>query len=132
MNKFFTVATILLLVIAAGEASAAVTCVMQASGTTETWTNELGSTAKLTVDANGNVTGTYADGSGTGSTGPLIGYCNGYAITFTVAWTGSQSITSWSGTGSKKSITTLWYLVDGSSSKWSNTNAGTDTFTLKK
>ncbi|MCK9397192.1 MAG: avidin/streptavidin family protein [Methylobacter sp.] len=136
MKKFFTATAVLLLAIAAGEAfaeaeadaSATVTCAMQASGTTATWKNELGSTAKITVDAKGNVTGKYTDGSGSGATGPLVGFCNTNAITFTVAWTGFKTITSWTGTWNNKNITTLWYLVDGASSKWNNTNAGTDTF----
>lgn len=135
MNKFYMgIAAVLLVGGAMGEASAAVTCSMQASGTTVTWKNELGSTAKITVDTNGNVTGTYKDGSGSGATGPLVGFCNQGGVTFTVGWTGLTTLTSWSGTydsGTKK-ITTLWYLVNGASSAWNNTNAGTDTFKQKE
>jgi hypothetical protein len=128
MNKFCTLIAVLLFAVAMEEASAAVTCNMQASGTTAKWKNELGSIANIKVDSSGSVTGTYTDGSGSGATGPLVGFCNDNAITFTVAWTGFKTITSWSGTWNNKSITTLWYLVDGASSAWNNTNAGTDTF----
>lgn len=135
MNKFYTgIVAILLLGVAMEEVSAAVTCNMQASGTTVTWKNELGSMAKITVDTNGNVTGIYKDGSGSGATGPLVGFCNQSAVTFTVGWTGLATLTSWSGTydSSTKKITTLWYLVNGASSAWNNTNAGTDTFKQKE
>lgn len=136
MNKFYTgMAAILLLGVAMAEASAAsVTCAMQASGTTATWKNELGSTATLKVDGSGNVTGTYKDGSGSGASGPLVGFCNQSGIAFTVGWTGLKTITSWTGTydSSTKKITTLWYLVNGGSSAWNNTNAGTDTFKQKE
>ncbi|MBL6986303.1 MAG: autotransporter [Methylobacter sp.] len=136
MNKFYTgMAAILLLGVAMSEASAAsVTCAMQASSTTVTWKNELGSTAKIKVDSSGNVTGTYKDGSGSGATGPLVGFCNQNGIAFTVGWTGLSTITSWTGTydSSTKKITTLWYLVNGASSAWNNTNAGTDRFKQKE
>jgi hypothetical protein len=128
MNKFCILITALLLAFAMQEASAAVTCSMQAAGTTAKWKNELGSIAKITVDSNGNLTGSYVDGSGSGATGPLVGFCNGNGIAFAVGWTGFSTITSWTGTWNNKNITTLWYLVNGASSAWNNTNAGTDTF----
>lgn len=129
MNNFYTFVAVFLFIFVTEQASAAVTCNMQAAGKTAKWENELGSIAKITVDSNGNVTGTYTDGSGSGASGPLVGFCNENAISFTVGWTGFKTITSWSGTWNNKQIVTLWYLVNGASSAWNNTNAGTDTFT---
>lgn len=131
MKKFYTLMALFVCLFITEQAYASVTCNMQAANTTATWVNELNSTAQITVDSNGNVTGTYKDGSGSGATGPIVGFCNGNAIAFSVAWNGFPTITSWSGTWKNNQIVTLWYLVNGSSSAWNNTNAGTDTFTKK-
>lgn len=138
MKKYFTVLAALVLAVTlearaeeTDSTGTLVTCTMQSAGTTVTWTNELKSTAKITVNKYGNITGTYTDGSGSGASGPLVGFCNGSGIAFTVGWTGFSTITSWTGTWNGTNITTLWYLVNGSSTKWNNTNAGTDTFTKK-
>ncbi|MFI3155841.1 MAG: avidin/streptavidin family protein [Methylococcaceae bacterium] len=137
MNKYFTVTTFLLLAAAMevkAEDATAVTCNMQAAGSTVIWKNELDSKAKITVDSKGNVTGSYKNGTSEGGEGPLVGYCNQSAVAFTVGWTGSSSVTAWSGVydSSTQKITTLWYLVNGANSSWNAVNAGTDTFKQTK
>jgi len=82
------------------------------------WRNELHSEMKLTVDAQGNVTGKYK--TGVGSPGPteefdLVGFASGDLLSFTVNFGAYGSLTSWAGQHTVESgsevIKTLWLLT---------------------
>jgi len=102
-----------------------------------TWKNQLGSAALIKVDAAGNLSGTYtsAVGCGAGKPRPLVGNCNGYAVTFSVNWEECVSTTAWSGTvdksGAQPKLTTLWHLVLAKKPAWDSIVSGTDTFQPK-
>lgn len=97
------------------------------------WKNELGSLMTVNVNSSGTLSGTYttAVGCGAGKARALIGYCNGYAVTFSVNWQECASTTAWSGTYSNQTLTTLWQLVLAQQPAWNSIIAGTDTFVQK-
>lgn len=82
------------------------------------WRNELNSEMKLSVDAQGNVTGKYK--TGVGSPGPteefnLVGFASGDLLSFTVNFGQYGSLTSWAGQhtveNGKEAIKSLWLLA---------------------
>ncbi len=101
------------------------------------WVNELGSVLTINnIASNGLMSGTYvtATGCSAGQQQPMTGWYyggnTGGAITFSVYWTGCNSVTSWSGqyNYSNGQFQTLWYLTAASAPVWNGINAGTDTF----
>lgn len=101
------------------------------------WRNELKSTMTMDVDSSGKITGEYQTGVGCkpGKKQPLVGACNGYAITFSVNFKECGSTTAWTGTLAKASsgkpdvIRTLWHLGLGHNPpSWDSIVAGTDCF----
>ena len=99
----------------------------------KTWVNELGSEVSVEVDDSGRMSGTYttAVGCGEGKAKPMSGFCNGYAVTFTVNWEECLAATAWSGTYENGKINTLWQLVSGKRPSWNSIIAGTDVFNQK-
>jgi hypothetical protein len=104
------------------------------------WVNELGSVLTInSVGANGLLTGTYvtAAGCSAGKPQPMTGWfyagASGSSITFSVYWSGCNSLTSWSGqyNNSDGHFAALWYLTLASATAWNGTNAGSDTFVPK-
>lgn len=105
-----------------------------------TWINELNSMATITQNADGSLTGSYTSPVSIGggpATGPLLGFATGNFISFTVNWTGLDSVTTWAGqatldnAGNVTQFATLWLLVaelGTSPSNWAATLAGSDTF----
>lgn len=104
------------------------------------WINQMASVMDLTI--NGNVvSGTYYSASSSGGppvSGAIAGVTVDDLIAFTVLWTQSGSITSWTGqlieqNGVEK-IRTLWHLVtnvpddDEDDKFWMSTWAGADEF----
>jgi hypothetical protein len=77
-------------------------------------------------------------GAGTGASeiyrGPMTcwyyGGSTGGAITFSVAWNGCNSVTSWSGQFNTNTgnFQALWYLTLAAAPAWNGINAGSDTF----
>ena len=96
----------------------------------KTWVNELGSTMTVTVDTKGAFSGTYstAVGCGAGIERPMTGFCNGYAVTFSVNWQECGATNAWSGTYDNGELKTLWHLVKAEKPAWSSILAGTNTF----
>lgn len=99
----------------------------------KTWVNELGSEMTANINASGAISGTYttAVGCGAGKPRPMSGFCNGYAVTFSVNWQECFSTTAWSGTYENEKITTLWQLVLAKKPSWDSIVTGTDTFSQK-
>lgn len=99
----------------------------------KTWRNELKSEMTVRVHPSGSLSGTYktAVGCGAGKARPLVGFCNGYAVTFSVNWQECVSTTAWSGTYSNGRLTTLWQLVLAKQPAWDSIVTGTDTFSMK-
>jgi len=85
------------------------------------------------VGPSGTLSGTYktAVGCGAGKSRPLTGFCNGYAVTFSVNWQECVSTTAWSGTYNNGKLTTLWQLVLAKQPSWDSIMAGSDTFSEK-
>jgi hypothetical protein len=106
------------------------------------WFNELGSRMQLEPRDNGQLSGSYllAAGVSAGSPGepqPLAGFFDPdpgpstAAISFTVAWLSTHSITAWIGRhdGDRDLITTTWlYTTELGSSTWRPTMVGADVF----
>ncbi|MGE3537582.1 MAG: avidin/streptavidin family protein [Candidatus Tectimicrobiota bacterium] len=94
------------------------------------WQNDRQSTMTVEVEATGALSGTYvtAVGCGAGTPRPLVGVCNGFAVTFVVNWQECGSTTAWSGTYDRGVLTTLWHLVRARPPTWDSIVAGTSTF----
>lgn len=101
------------------------------------WVNELGSVLTInTIAPNGLMTGIYITnvGCGSGTAQPMTGWYysgnTGGAITFSVYWSGCNSVTSWSGQYNinNGNFQALWYLTLASAPAWNGINAGSDTF----
>jgi hypothetical protein len=101
--------------------------------TGKTWVNNLKSEMTANIDASGTISGTYttAVGCGAGKARPMSGFCNGYAVTFSVNWQECVSTTAWSGTYANGKITTLWQLVLAKKPSWDSIVSGTDAFSQK-
>lgn len=104
------------------------------------WRNQMASFMDLAVNGS-TVTGTYnsASSAGGGSVqGAITGVTVGDLIAFTVLWTASGSITSWTGQlideASGPKLRTLWHLVSNipdanePDKLWMSTWAGADEF----
>lgn len=105
------------------------------------WRNQMNSIMDLTVHGN-TVTGTYNSASSSGGPpvqGAITGVTAGDLIAFTVLWTQSGSITSWTGQlvdeAGVETLRTLWHLVTNVPDAnepdkfWMSTWAGADEFT---
>jgi hypothetical protein len=108
------------------------------------WFNELGSQMRLEPHDDGQLRGSYLLAAGVSPDAPaeprpLVGFFDpepgpgSAAISFTVAWLSTHSITAWIGRhdGDRDVITTTWlYTVDMglSSSGWRPTMVGSDLF----
>lgn len=99
--------------------------------TGKTWTNELNSHMKINIDDSGKISGTYTSSVGCEpkTPRPISGFCNGYAVTFSVDWGHCNSITTWSGTYQHRTLETLWQLVLGNKPTWHSVLTGSDKFT---
>jgi hypothetical protein len=80
-----------------------------------TWANDRGSTITLKLDGS-RISGSYRTAVGNPSAADLfevIGVANGDLVSFCVAWTGFNSLTSWTGRydPSTDTIHTLWHLA---------------------
>ncbi|MCP4341076.1 MAG: hypothetical protein GY799_19855 [Desulfobulbaceae bacterium] len=97
------------------------------------WTNELGSEMTVNIDTSGAITGTYSSavGCGAGKPRPMAGFCNGYAVTFSVSWQECGATTAWNGTYGDGTITTLWQFVSAKKPSWDSIMAGSNTFKQK-
>jgi hypothetical protein len=107
-----------------------------------TWFNELGSRMDLVPVDGGRLTGTYllaATMTGVpAEPHPLAGFFDAYpgrstaAVSFTVAWPSSHSITAWLGRHDPQDevITTTWLFTGemGIESGWRATMVGSDVF----
>jgi hypothetical protein len=104
------------------------------------WRNQMSSFMDLVV-SNSTVTGTYNSSSSTGGgtvQGAVTGVTVGDLIAFTVLWTQSGSITSWTGQlieeGGAPKLRTLWHLITNipdaneADKFWMSTWAGADEF----
>jgi hypothetical protein len=130
-NKLMVIPLVIsFLSLALGRAAEAEDCQLPSG---KTWKNELKSEMTVKVDPSGALSGTYktAEGCGSGIPRPLTGFCNGYAVTFSVNWQECMSTTAWSGTYSSGKLTTLWQLVLAKQPAWDSIMAGTDTFSTK-
>ena len=103
-------------------------------GIAGTWTNSLGSVMEIRSDGEaGTLSGTYRSGVRDKHTYELAGYANATTVAFTVNFTSSASIGSWSGhfdpAGGKLDM--LWHLVvePRADEFWDTTFTGFDTFT---
>lgn len=96
------------------------------------WINELGSKMELFSDNTGQLQGGYitAVGCGAGVRRPLVGFCNGFGMTFAVNFQECDSTTAWTGTlSANREIKTLWHLALGARpTAWNSIVAGADTF----
>ncbi len=106
-----------------------------------TWYNQHGSEMRLTVAADGKVTGTFHTGVGSprpAEVFPLIGFVCGDLISFSVNFGKYQSLTAWTGQHAMEdgveTIETMWHLainIEERAEKdwlWSGIRAGADTF----
>lgn len=99
------------------------------------WTNDAGSRMVLKVDADGMVRGTYVTALGcrAGEEQPLVGSCNGTALTFSVNFHGCGSTTAWTATVRQTDdgprIQALWQRAVGEDPPaWDAVTAGSSTF----
>lgn len=105
------------------------------------WRNELHSEMRLTLDAQGGVTGKYKTGVGT--PGPveecdLVGFASGDLLSFTVIFGAYGSLACWAGQHTVENgaevIKTLWLMTrdvqdpDEPSNLWGATWTGANTF----
>ena len=111
--------------------------------TTSTWVNQRGSKMTISVDADGNVTGSYVNNaSGTlcqGTPYPLVGRVDDNNIGFVVAWNNAtencNSVTAWGGYAQASAtdiqIVTNWNIAYQNSSGSGSISQGSDTFTYQ-
>ena len=99
----------------------------------KTWVNEFGSEMSINIDDSGRISGTYttAVGCDAGKAMPMTGFCNGYAVIFSVNWQECLAATAWSGTYENGEITSLWHLVSAKKPSWDSIVAGADLFRQK-
>ena len=103
------------------------------------WKNQLSSRMMLTVDGQGQVTGTYttAVGQPDSRQSPLIGFVSNDIIKFTVNF--GRSLAAWSGQlqqndQGQEELDTLWHLIvnvpeeEEPSHAWKDTYTGSDRF----
>lgn len=109
---------------------------------TSIWRNGLTSTMKISVDASGSVSGYYITAVSRNDCAknkqePLVGSCNGYALTFSVNYKGCNSTAAWAGVidktkADKPLIRTLWHVATGQAPPtFTSVLAGTDCFVLE-
>lgn len=112
---------------ASASATFAETCVLPSG---KTWNNRKGVQVTLEVSATGSVTGTYkaATGCGAGTSRPLTGFCDGYAVVFSISQPQCESITAWTGSYDHNSIAVLWHTVSADRPNAGTTHSGADTF----
>lgn len=110
-----------------------------ASGTT--WVNDDGSEfAVTTITPSGLINGTFTTkaGCGAGKPHPVTGWFyagpNGGALTFSVTWTGCNSVTSWSGQFNNVAnrFQALWFLTIASGPTLNGVVAGSHIFVPAK
>lgn len=98
------------------------------------WVNELGSVMELHRDGlDGTLRGTYRSGVRDHHVYDLVGHANATTVVFSVNFTASSSIGTWSGHHDRTTgrLEMLWHLVTEphDSEHWNTTYAGFDTFT---
>ncbi len=106
-----------------------------------TWHNQHGSEMRLTVAADGKLTGTFHTGVGSPSPSeefPLVGFVCGDLIGFAVSFGKYQSVTTWTGQHTIEDgvevIETMWHLainIEDRAEKewlWSGVRCGADLF----
>lgn len=105
------------------------------------WVNELGSEMRITVDADGRLSGEYRRASGAlaGKAHPLLGHCqvssrDEVPLAFVVDWPEAGSVTAWCGhyvAGPTEEIRTTWLMASEArpAEEWRATAIGHDVFT---
>lgn len=94
------------------------------------WDNHKGTKVTLDLSETGLISGTYLTkiGCGAGTPHPLTGFCDGYAVVFSIIQPECESITTWSGVFDHNALDVIWHRVSAERPTGDSIHTGSDKF----